>query len=111
LRSGGLYDKDYVQKRMDRADEVEGLGANLSKKMDPSGRDDISIQAMQRLFNQYVLRFVSLVYIPLICSISSFVLSPPFNEMIDGEIHTHVHTHIHIYDHRSIVAVGVCMHA
>uniref|UniRef100_A0A0A8ZGC7 Pao1 n=1 Tax=Arundo donax TaxID=35708 RepID=A0A0A8ZGC7_ARUDO len=49
--NGGLYDEDYVQKRMDRADEVEELGGNLAKSMDPSGRDDISILAMQRLFN------------------------------------------------------------
>eukprot|EP00267_Zea_mays_P048556 XP_020401135.1 polyamine oxidase-like [Zea mays] len=48
---GGLYDEEYVQKRMDRAYEVEELGANLTKKMHPSGRDDISVLAMQRLFN------------------------------------------------------------
>ncbi|KAK3150743.1 hypothetical protein QOZ80_3AG0237160 [Eleusine coracana subsp. coracana] len=49
--NGGLYDEDYVQKRMDRAYEVEELGGKLSKLMDPSGKDDISIMAMQRLFN------------------------------------------------------------
>jgi hypothetical protein len=53
---GGLYDEEYVQKRMDRAYEVEELGANLTKKMHPSGRDDISVLAMQRLFNQYAFR-------------------------------------------------------
>lgn len=39
---------------MDRGDEVEELGGKLAAKMDPSGRDDMSILAMQRLFNQYV---------------------------------------------------------
>jgi hypothetical protein len=53
--SGGLYDEDYVEKRMDRAYEVEELGGKLSKMMDPSGKDDISILAMQRLFSQYVV--------------------------------------------------------
>ncbi|CAN6296162.1 unnamed protein product [Urochloa humidicola] len=48
---GGLYDEDYVQERMDRAYEVEEMGTNLTKMMDPSGRDDISLLAMQRLFN------------------------------------------------------------
>lgn len=52
--SGGLYDEEFVQKRMDRADEVEEFGGKLAAQMDPSGRDDISILAMQRLFNQYV---------------------------------------------------------
>ncbi|KAF7110073.1 hypothetical protein CFC21_110228 [Triticum aestivum] len=49
--SGGLYDEEFVQKRMDRGDEVEELGGKLAAEMDPSGRDDISILAMQRLFN------------------------------------------------------------
>ncbi|VAI90143.1 unnamed protein product [Triticum turgidum subsp. durum] len=49
--SGGLYDEEFVQKRMDRGDEVEELGGKLAAKMDPSGRDDMSILAMQRLFN------------------------------------------------------------
>nr|CAB3501743.1 unnamed protein product [Digitaria exilis] len=48
---GGLYDEDYVQERMDRAYEVQELGANLTKLMHPSGRDDISLLAMQRMFN------------------------------------------------------------
>nr|CAB3496808.1 unnamed protein product [Digitaria exilis] len=48
---GGLYDEDYVQERMDRAYEVQELGASLTKLMHPSGRDDISLLAMQRLFN------------------------------------------------------------
>jgi len=43
-----------VQKKMDRAYEVQEQGANLTKKMHPSGQDDISLLAMQRLFNQYV---------------------------------------------------------
>lgn len=51
---GGLYDEEYVQKKMDRAYEVQEQGANLTKKMHPSGQDDISLLAMQRLFNQYV---------------------------------------------------------
>ena len=38
---------------MDRAYEVQEQGANLTKKMHPSGQDDISLLAMQRLFNQY----------------------------------------------------------
>jgi polyamine oxidase len=33
----------------------EELGGKLSKMMDPSGKDDISILAMQRLFSQYVV--------------------------------------------------------
>lgn len=53
MPSGGLYDEDYVQERMDRAYEVQELGANLTKLMHPSGRDDISLLAMQRMFNQY----------------------------------------------------------
>ena len=59
---GGLYDEDYVQQRMDRAYEVDDMGTNLTKMMDPSGRDDISILAMQRMFNQYVDRSVAYVY-------------------------------------------------
>jgi polyamine oxidase len=61
--SGGLYEEEYVQKKMDRGDEVEELGGKLAAEMDPSGRDDISILAMQRIFNQYV-RLLSL-YIQL----------------------------------------------
>jgi hypothetical protein len=61
LPSGGLYDEDYVQQRMDRAYEVDDMGANLTKMMDPSGRDDISVLAMQRLFNQYVDRLCAYV--------------------------------------------------
>ena len=38
---------------MDRAYEVQEQGANLTKQMRPSGQDDISLLAMQRLFNQY----------------------------------------------------------
>ncbi|CAD6265930.1 unnamed protein product [Miscanthus lutarioriparius] len=46
---GGLYDEDYVQKRIDRADGVEELGEKLSGTLHASGRDDMSILAMQRL--------------------------------------------------------------
>jgi len=52
--SGGLYDEDYVQKRIDRADGVEELGEKLSGTLHSSGRDDMSILAMQRLNDQYV---------------------------------------------------------
>jgi len=46
---GGVYDRAYAQKRIDRSDEVEENGAKLSAKLHPSGRDDMSILAMQRL--------------------------------------------------------------
>lgn len=52
--SGGLCDEAYVQKRMDRADEVDKSGQNLSVTLHPSGRDDMSILSMQRLNDQYV---------------------------------------------------------
>jgi polyamine oxidase len=52
--SGGLYDQDYVQKRLDRADNVEKSGKKLSGTLHPSGSNDMSILAMQRLFDQYV---------------------------------------------------------
>ncbi|KAG0522886.1 hypothetical protein BDA96_07G076300 [Sorghum bicolor] len=48
---GGLYDEDYVQKRIDRADSVEELGEKLSGTLHASGRDDMSILAMQRLYD------------------------------------------------------------
>lgn len=51
---GGVYDRAYVQKRLDRSDEVEEGGEKLSAKLRPSGQDDMSILAMQRLNNQYV---------------------------------------------------------
>uniref|UniRef100_A0A0E0CCJ2 Amine oxidase domain-containing protein n=1 Tax=Oryza meridionalis TaxID=40149 RepID=A0A0E0CCJ2_9ORYZ len=47
--NGGLCDEAYVQKRMDRADEVDKSGENLSATLHPSGRDDMSILSMQRL--------------------------------------------------------------
>jgi len=56
--SGGLYDEDYVQKRIDRADGVEELGEKLSGTLHASGRDDMSILAMQRLNDQYVLYII-----------------------------------------------------
>uniref|UniRef100_A0A0E0IIG8 Amine oxidase domain-containing protein n=1 Tax=Oryza nivara TaxID=4536 RepID=A0A0E0IIG8_ORYNI len=48
-KDGGLCDEAYVQKRMDRADEVDKSGQNLSVTLHPSGRDDMSILSMQRL--------------------------------------------------------------
>ncbi|BAF24924.2 Os09g0368200 [Oryza sativa Japonica Group] len=48
-KDGGLCDEAYVQKRMDRADEVDKSGENLSATLHPSGRDDMSILSMQRL--------------------------------------------------------------
>ncbi|KAL6645017.1 hypothetical protein ACP70R_016625 [Stipagrostis hirtigluma subsp. patula] len=47
--NGGLYDEDFVQKRIERADNVEEGGAKLSGTLNSSGRDDMSIPAMQRL--------------------------------------------------------------
>jgi polyamine oxidase len=49
-----VYDKEYAQKRIDRSDEVEENGGKLSAKLHPSGQDDMSILAMQRLNDQYV---------------------------------------------------------
>ncbi|KAG2563125.1 hypothetical protein PVAP13_8KG320800 [Panicum virgatum] len=48
---GGLYDEDYVQKRIDLADSVEESGEKLSGTLHTSGRDDMSILAMQRLYD------------------------------------------------------------
>ncbi|XBH86657.1 hypothetical protein VPH35_074279 [Triticum aestivum] len=48
---GGIYGRAYVQKRLDRLDEVEEGGAKLPAKLRPSGQDDMSILAMQRLNN------------------------------------------------------------
>jgi hypothetical protein len=45
--SGGLCDEAYVQKRMDRADEVDKSGENLSATLHPSGRDDMSILSIR----------------------------------------------------------------
>ena len=55
LCSGGLYDEAYVQKIIDRADAVESKGEKLSASLPASGSDDISILAMQRLYDQYVV--------------------------------------------------------
>ena len=52
--SGGLYDEDYVQKGIDLADSVEESGEKLSGTLHTTGRDDMSILAMQRLYDQYV---------------------------------------------------------
>lgn len=52
--SGGLYEEEFVQKRIERADEVEESGIKLSGTLHSSGRDDISVMAMQRLNDQYV---------------------------------------------------------
>lgn len=46
---GGVYDEDYVQKRIELADSVEEMGEKLSASLHASGRDDMSILAMQRL--------------------------------------------------------------
>jgi hypothetical protein len=54
VHRGGVYDKAFVQKRMERSEEVEESGGKLSAKLNPSGQDDMSILAMQRLNNQYV---------------------------------------------------------
>ncbi|KAG8044379.1 hypothetical protein GUJ93_ZPchr0257g6571 [Zizania palustris] len=40
---GGVYDEAYVQKRIERSDEVEDSGEKLSATLHPSGRDDLSI--------------------------------------------------------------------
>ncbi|KAG2559514.1 hypothetical protein PVAP13_8NG299401 [Panicum virgatum] len=48
---GGLYDEAYVQKIIDRADAVESKGEKLSASLPASGSDDISILAMQRLYD------------------------------------------------------------
>ncbi|CAL4916363.1 unnamed protein product [Urochloa decumbens] len=48
-QDGGLYDEDFVQKRIERADEVEESGSKLSGTLHSSGRDDMSVLAMQRL--------------------------------------------------------------
>jgi polyamine oxidase len=56
--SGGLYDEAYVQKIIDRADAVESKGEKLSASLPASGSDDISILAMQRLYDQYVVLYV-----------------------------------------------------
>ncbi|XP_039777517.1 polyamine oxidase 1 isoform X2 [Panicum virgatum] len=50
-KDGGLYDEDYVQKRIDLADSVEESGEKLSGTLHTSGRDDMSILAMQRLYD------------------------------------------------------------
>ncbi|KAI4996424.1 hypothetical protein ZWY2020_051344 [Hordeum vulgare] len=50
---GGVYKKAYVQNRIDRSDKVEEEGGKLSVKLHPSGQDDMSILAMQRLNDQY----------------------------------------------------------
>ncbi|XP_047084919.1 polyamine oxidase 1-like [Lolium rigidum] len=48
---GGVYDKAFVQKRLERSDEVEESGGKLAAKLNSSGQDDMSILAMQRLNN------------------------------------------------------------
>ncbi|KAE8791280.1 polyamine oxidase [Hordeum vulgare] len=53
IATGGVYERAYVQKRLDRWDEVEEGGEKLSAKLRPSGQDDMSILAMQRL-NDYL---------------------------------------------------------
>jgi hypothetical protein len=51
--SGGVYDENYVQKRIDQADRVEESGGKLSGTLHTSGSQDMSILAMQRLNDQY----------------------------------------------------------
>ncbi|KAL6643034.1 hypothetical protein ACP70R_021215 [Stipagrostis hirtigluma subsp. patula] len=48
-KEGGLYDEETVKKVIDRADEVEESGGKLSGTLHGSGRDDMSVMAMQRL--------------------------------------------------------------
>jgi polyamine oxidase len=48
---GGLYDEHYVQKRIDQADNVEESGKILTGTLHTSGRDDMSVLAMQRLYD------------------------------------------------------------
>lgn len=55
MPSGGLYEEEVVKKRIERADEVEESGGTLSGTLHASGRDDMSVMAMQRLNDQYVL--------------------------------------------------------
>ncbi len=52
--SGGLYEEAFVQKIIDRADEVEESGGKLSASLHASGSEDMSVMAMQRLNDQYV---------------------------------------------------------
>ncbi|RLN41330.1 hypothetical protein C2845_PM01G06080 [Panicum miliaceum] len=52
LENGGLYDEHYVQKRIDRVDNVEESGKKLTGTFHTSGRDDMSVLAMQRLYDQ-----------------------------------------------------------
>jgi polyamine oxidase len=58
VHRGGLYDKAYVQTRIDRSNEVEESGGKLSAKLNSSGQDDMSILAMQRLNDQYVVLLI-----------------------------------------------------
>ncbi|OEL23073.1 Polyamine oxidase [Dichanthelium oligosanthes] len=46
---GGLHPEDFVKKRIERADEVEESGSKLAGTLHASGRDDMSVMAMQRL--------------------------------------------------------------
>ncbi|CAN6299953.1 unnamed protein product, partial [Urochloa humidicola] len=48
-QDSGLYNEDFVQTRIERADEVEESGSKLSGTLHSSGRDDISILAIQGL--------------------------------------------------------------
>ncbi|KAF8718078.1 hypothetical protein HU200_025556 [Digitaria exilis] len=49
--NGGLYDEEYVQKIIDRANNVEESGEKLSGTLHASGGGDMSILAMQRLYD------------------------------------------------------------
>uniref|UniRef100_A0A0E0EX28 Amine oxidase domain-containing protein n=1 Tax=Oryza meridionalis TaxID=40149 RepID=A0A0E0EX28_9ORYZ len=48
-QNGGLYEESFVQKIIDRADEVEESGGKLSASLHASGSEDMSLMAMQRL--------------------------------------------------------------
>lgn len=52
--SGGLHAEDAVKKCIARATEVEESGGKLSGTLHASGRDDMSVMAMQRLNDQCV---------------------------------------------------------
>jgi hypothetical protein len=78
-----VYDEDYVQKRIELADSVEEMGEKLSATLHASGRDDMSILAMQRLNEQYV------------CPIP---VAPQ-----------HIHTYIQQLNAMQCNAMGMCM--
>ncbi|KAJ0982225.1 hypothetical protein J5N97_010480 [Dioscorea zingiberensis] len=50
-QGGGLYESSVVQESIDMVDKVEGFGEKLGAGLHPSGKDDLSLLAMQRLMN------------------------------------------------------------